>query len=114
MDTLVMPRPPLSTGAQETEKPRLISPGFGDGYKQSAADGLNAVAIVAAYSWRLTRAETAAVLNFLRGHVGKTFLWKLPYETAPRKWQVPEGWNKVSGTTRDTLTINFEERFDLT
>ena len=109
-----MPHPPLASGGQENEKPRLIAPTFGDGYKQSSADGLNAVALTVAYSWRLKRTEIGPVLAFLRGHVGVTFYWTLPFESSPRKWQTPQGWNTVRGVTRDVLTINFEERFDLT
>lgn len=113
MDQLYMSTP-LVSGNQQAEKPRLISPGFGDGYKQSSKDGLNAVAIVSSYSWRLTHTQTATALTFLRAHAGKTFLWQRPSESFARKWQTPEGWTVVEGTTRDMLTINFEERFDLT
>ena len=51
---------------------------FGDGYAQSSADGINPISS----SWNVefvgTKERIQEINNFLRSHVGKSFIWDEP------------------------------------
>lgn len=52
---------------------------FGDGYVQSAAEGLNAVTESLSIVWKGTYAEAVEVMNFFNRHGGyKSFFWTNP------------------------------------
>lgn len=67
-------------GAQMTQKPRVLTAQFGDGYQQRVADGIN----TAPRTWRLafnsrTNAEIAPILAFLQARGGvESFNWTDP------------------------------------
>ena len=105
----VAPSQPLNLDFQ----PRLIKANFGDGYMQTAPDGLNPSPLTASLAWNLlTQAQQEAIDAFYRAHIGVTFYYTLPDETAPRKWQAQSGRR-----TQNATTFGYElllgERFDL-
>lgn len=52
---------------------------FGDGYAQSAADGINHIRD----SWNVefvgSKQRTQEIIDFLRAHVGQSFIWEIPF-----------------------------------
>lgn len=112
MDTFSPPKAPSINGTDVTETPRLISPSFGDGYKQDTPDGLNNAPCALSLTWEnLTQAQCTQLTGFFRSHVGQAFLWTLPDETTARKW-VTGPWKRawVAGAVY-TLSVSFAERF---
>ena len=94
-------------GAQLTEKPRVLTARFGDGYSQDVGDGIN----VRLKSWAVTfntrtDAEMAPILAFLRARNGiEGFNWTDPDGYTGvficREWQrglVKFGINSLSAT----------------
>lgn len=93
--------------AQLSQKPRILTAQFGDGYAQDAGDGIN----IAPRSWQLTfstrtDAEIAPILAFLRARNGiEAFNWTDPDGVSGvfvcREWQrvpVQFGINNLSCT----------------
>lgn len=98
-------------GATLTEKPRVLSARFGDGYSQEVGDGIN----VRLKSWSLTfgtrtDAEVAPILAFLRARNGiEGFNWTDPDGYTGvficREWQrvpVRSGINSVTATFEES------------
>ncbi len=68
-----------SYGTDVTDEYRTLVAQFGGGYKQEAADGINAVRDV----WRVVfenipRTDGEAIRTFLRGKCGQPFTWTPP------------------------------------
>lgn len=77
------------TTAELTEEPRVASTQYGDGYRQTAPDGLNPVRQVWALTFKGMDSETGnAVRDFLRARVNATtglepFDWVPVWATTP-------------------------------
>lgn len=52
---------------------------FGDGYNQSAADGINPNSSTWNVEFVGTKLRTQEIIDFLRSHVGKSFIWDEPF-----------------------------------
>lgn len=105
----VAPSQPLNMSGQ----PRLLKITFGDGYVQSAPDGLNAAPLQGSLSWNLlTLAQQQAIDAFAQAHIGVTFYYTLPDETTPRKWQIMSTRRTQNATTWG-YDMLIDERFDL-
>lgn len=108
--------PPLRPSAGSTDyqwQPRVLTAQFGDGYKQTTPDGINANGMRVRLTWaNLTIAQATTVRSFLDAHVGLVFKYTLPDEGIARKWQAlswSKGWeNGLLGS----LSCDLEERFD--
>jgi len=95
-----------------TTQYRVLSAQFGDGYKQSAGDGINNEV----NSWPLTfkglEHEIKPIRDFLRSHKGyKPFYWKPPLETEAFLFEVTEFSVVPMGGRAYTLTATFVQRF---
>jgi phage-related protein len=77
-----------------SKQPKVRKVGFGDGYEQRAADGLNNNPDKWSLSWdELTAAEIATLLDFFDGLGGVTaFSWQSPYALSPKKY-VCDKWD---------------------
>lgn len=86
----------FNEGSEESHKPRVLSAGFGDGYAQEGADGLNADLLDLTPSWRnLTTTESTAVMSFFAVRKGYIpFLFTLPGESTARKFKATE-WRRT-------------------
>ena len=95
---------------------RVLRADFGDGYSQRAVDGLNNAKITWALTFEmLLDADAKTINDFLVDKGGATaFTWTAPNESSSREW-VSDSPNltPIPGGTRTTLTVNFEEVFDL-
>jgi phage-related protein len=100
-------------GAQLSEKPRVLTAQFGDGYQQRLGDGIN----IAPEEWQLTfSARTAAerdtILAFLSARNGvESFDWTSPAGTVG-KFVCPE-WSYVPNkAVANTVTALFRQVFE--
>ena len=105
-----------SKGSAPRTRIRVLEKTFGDGYVQTAADGLNAAtrSYRAIFDTRLN-AEIAEIVTFLTAHGGVTpFLFTVPGDAAPRRWRCKEfsGPTWVSATY-SSLTATFIEDYGL-
>lgn len=113
MDTFTPPLNPDAPLAQ-AKQPRVIRNNFGDGYAETAPDGLNATVAQLQPRWSLlTKTDALAIDAFFIAHVGVAFEYTLPDETTARKWECTQ-WNKRQQATWWEMDATFTERFDLT
>lgn len=111
LDTFAPPVAPSSIPSNV--QPRMVSSALGDGYTVSAPDGINTAPLSVTLSWTvLSAAQNSAILAFLNAHLGVTFLYTLPSETTPRKWQATT-WRPVQQPSWFTMDVLLVERFDL-
>lgn len=103
-----------SMGSDASFMARTIKNNFGDGYRQTLKDGLNAVAASFPATWNsLLPAQADYICQFLEAHVGKPFLYTLPRETTPRVWDCEKWTRSWTAGNIDKVTAQFEQRFDL-
>lgn len=108
METLVAPIP--SIGMKKNMEPRLLGAKFGDGYQQTAPDGINTVLQVLEVSWNILTFEAGDEIdNFLTARHGEVFLWTKPRELSPRRWRC-KTWSKDEQATTSNITATFEEQ----
>lgn len=115
MDTFTPQTPPDYDGNGITETPRMRSVNFGDGYKQTAPDGLNPNDATAAFTWGSIGAnEKAYMLQFYRSHLGQTFRWDAPGDVVGSgKWRFTGVKHAAKGYNTWTITFNLERSFEL-
>lgn len=83
---------------------------FGDGYSQSAPDGINAIDQEWPLTFAGTEAEMQALVDFLQAHVGRSFEWK-PLLGQPALWQCDTWQPKDEGGGWYTVTATFQQTF---
>jgi Phage-related protein len=81
---------------------------FGDGYSQEVANGLNSET----QKWNVTYSNYAPkvreVLDFIRGHVGVSFLWTPPF--GDEGYYRCKSWSATDqGGNYGVLTMQFEQ-----
>ncbi len=113
METLNLSQGP-STGSDLDFAVRLIENQFGDGYRQTAPDGLNAVVRTWNLHWTELSIDNAGYLeSFLVAHVGRAFLYRLPRDQYPRAWDCKVFRRGQPAGGYDSFSATFVERFDL-
>ena len=110
-DTLTVPRAPSSNGTMQDVTARMLTSGYGDGFKTSAPDGVRPFDRTQTLYWEfITVEEVNAIAAFLETHVGTPFYFRLPREQAPRTWV----WLKTQRghplPSDDSFMISLEER----
>ena len=95
-----------------TNRFRVLSAQFGDGFAQEVGDGINNET----HSWPLQfvgyEDYIKPIRNFLRKHQGfRPFLWTPPMEDQAGLFVVRELNVRAMGGKAYTLTATFEERF---
>lgn len=90
---------------------RVLETDFGDGYGQTAKDGINSIRDVWDLKWtNLTPTEAGLAYAFLRQMAGATaFLWIPPYETTYRAWKCKVFSKLPNDPAAQTLSAKFEE-----
>jgi phage-related protein len=115
METFTPPVNPSPDLGYELE-PRVLVAGFGDGYEQRAADGLNAMRRV--YGdlrfENLTLAEADAITTFFAARAGvEAFFWTPIDSSEPGKYRCPK-WSRRRRTAQAyVVTATLEQAFDL-
>ena len=113
-DVFTPPRPPQIGTGQDVQY-RTLTASFGDGYEQSAEDGLNTALEQWTLIWNgLKPSEFQEIRTFLNGKKGVTpFYWTPPDEAQQRLVKCP-GFNRGDASeTTDRLTASFREVVDL-
>jgi len=96
---------------QGTGKFRTRAAQFGDGYKQQAADGINAESQSWPLTFRGTEDYVMPILTFLRARKGhQSFYWTPPLG-AQSLFTCAEYGVTAHGAGRYTLTATFEQSF---
>lgn len=116
MDTFNPPVMPDYDGNQISETPRVLNVQFGDGYAQTAPDGLNSNDATAQYKWSsLTLDEYTAIIQFYLAHMSKPFYWNAPGDIGGNnKWIFSAGPVKsVASFDRYSITISLKRSFAL-
>jgi phage-related protein len=94
-------------------QPRIRTAQFGDGYKQTAPDGLNADPMTVRLAWSaLPMSAVTALRGFFASHVGLVFYYTLPDEALPRKWCAIGSSRDFQHGALGTFSVDLEERFD--
>jgi len=105
--------PPTANQYQDTKTPRLLEADFGDGYSQSAPDGLNNMPSMLDVTWNPIEVQDAAAIEaFMVANSGLAFFWTPPGETAARKW-ICKSYDRTKGVGWDIVHVSLMERFDL-
>ena len=109
--------PPInpSWGFSRATTPRVLTAGFGDGYRQESGDGLNLLPRTATPEWQILSTDDADTIeNFFRAQKGYlAFDWTPPGESVSSKWKCTT-WTRTSPTAlTDAITATFEQVFDL-
>ncbi len=114
MDTFSPSQPPSYDGNSIKETPRLISVNFGDGYKLTAPDGLNANDATAQFTWsNVTEELDTYIRQFYLSHIGKTFLWDAPNDKlGSGKWAITGLQYSEGEGVLHNITLSLERRFD--
>ncbi|KAF1016174.1 MAG: hypothetical protein GAK31_01663 [Stenotrophomonas maltophilia] len=99
---------PTSTGGS-TIKDSVKRAQFGDGYRQTAADGINPRARSYSLTFTGPKAQIDQIIAFLDAHVGRSFLWQSPrgllmFECTAQGEPFPTGLTH-------SLTATFEQAF---
>ena len=113
MDTLPAIAPEFSSPGLD-EEARVLETKFGDGYKQTAADGINNIGGNLPLEWRnITTAQANTLIAFFRGKAGYLpFRYKIPTESAAWVWKCKR-WHRDhdrAGLTNVYATL--ERAFD--
>ncbi|MFD3231647.1 phage tail protein [Rahnella aceris] len=98
--------------AQGTDTVRTLQAQFGDGYKQIAANGINASAETWSLNWTGKKTDAVAIRQFLLTHVISSFWWTTPWGDT-HLWRVKSDSVSVSFPAGDkaTLSFTFERAF---
>ena len=96
--------------SRATAQAKINSAQFGDGYRQSAADGINAIRQTWDMEFVGKKSEISQIIAFLRAHVGISFIWKDPFE-GNLLFQCETFSPSPQGADIYTLTATFEQTF---
>lgn len=104
-----------SYGSQTDTAATVLEAGFGDGYTQRMAEGINSVRDTWTLVWdNLSNEIINEIRDFLRAQKGVTaFNWTPPLETTSRKWTCKSWGVSPTGYNSSTLRAVFREEFDL-
>jgi phage-related protein len=115
MDTFNPAWPPTVGQLAREVTPRILTASFGDGYRQEAGDGLNAIARSMDLGWSVLELTDADDIEaFFEAHRGyQAFLWTAPNEAVQRKWKCTTWSRQAAQALQDSITAHFEQVFDL-
>jgi phage-related protein len=96
---------------QLQEKTRVIPNKFGDGYQQTAKDGLTPIDRTLTLTWNpLERGDADQMLLFFRTYAGIPLTFVAPRDTGPRHW-LAISWQRTAPQPHaDGVTVEFQER----
>lgn len=99
------------TNAQGGVRFRQLAAQFGDGYRQTAGDGINSEAQVWPLQFVGSEVELVPIVAFLRRHKdGKAFFWTPPL--GERGYYTVVGFDPVPlGGKQHTISVTFTQTF---
>ena len=112
--------PPIdpSVGSEPNNEVRVLTAQFGDGYRQTAPDGLNARRLVWRLRWnRVTKVWADQIVDFLNARQGsEIFEWTPPGEAVAKQFRCSTWTPPIPRTGADVFDVRatFEEAFDPT
>jgi phage-related protein len=94
---------------------RVLVTQFGDGYRQRAADGINAIGDTYNVGWEnITTSEKNTIRDFLVTCAGwDAFVWTAPGDTASQKWTCVTWKETPKGAGYWSFTAVFRKEFDV-
>lgn len=109
LDTFAPAMQPV-LGLMRSVDGRTLETGFGDGFSQSAPDGLNPVQGKWSPNWPAVPNEVADYIDdFFESHLGKTFLWTPPARAVTYKVRC-KTWSRTQVTDQhDGISATFQE-----
>ena len=104
-----------SYGSNFDKEPRVLMAKFGDGYTQRAGDGININPVKGTLIFdSLTVDQADDIEEFLDARRAvEAFLYTLPRDASPRKLRCPKWSRKPIQPGSDSITMEYEEVFDL-
>lgn len=115
--TLVTFTPPIAPeyGANNKPKVKLLEADFGDGYTQTAADGLNHIRAEWTLNWpALTPAQADSVETFFSDRGGYTpFFWTAPGKASAQKWTCKDWEVGFAGPNHRSIRATFVQSFNI-
>ncbi len=94
---------------------KILEAGFGDGYNQRAADGLNSVQDSWSILWRARAdADIKTLTDFFRDKKGyEAFEWQAPGDTTIKLWTCQDYTKTPITAGYSTLKATFKQEFDI-
>lgn len=118
METL----PSINTTYQVSKKAdaRILETPFGDGYRQRAGDGINAIVDEWSLSWTVGAVDANTLTDFFEARGGhESFGWTPHGESVAKKWTC-KTWSKTPVEAKDptgeevwSISASFKQEFDL-
>lgn len=107
--------PDFSSGVDIRVKPRVLKAEFGDGYEQTAGDGLNNMPMEGTLTWStLTTAQADTIVAFFVARQGyEAFYYTLPWEASARKWKCLDWQRTPAEYDTYRLQATFKETYVL-
>lgn len=97
-----------SSASELTEKPRVVSAKFGDGYEQRSPDGINTILETWVLKFDRSGADIDAIRAFLKARGGyQAFQWANPYNVTNA--YICREWKIVKEIGKSVLTCTFEQ-----
>jgi len=95
-------------GNTGTEAVKVRKAQFGDGYAQRVPDGINPLSRSWPIQWKGPKDTAFAIRDFLRDHIGMSFLWTAPGDT--QQAYTCDSWTLADdGGPIYTITGTFEQ-----
>ena len=111
MEALTLDQAP-SVGSDMTSEARLITNTFGDGYEQTAPDGLNAVKRTWPCQWTsLSHGDADYLEAFFIRNVGKPFTYAAPGQV-PLRWTCKSWKRGYPAGGYSSFSATLTQRFD--
>lgn len=113
MLTFTPPRDPVAT-SESTFTAVVLIANFGDGYEQTAAQGLNSVSGTYTITWEfLSSTDRDTIEAFFVSQLGgQAFLYTFPTESTPKKFKC-KTWTRSTNGALWTIKAEFRQVFDL-
>jgi phage-related protein len=113
-DVFAPPVGPVVDGAPRKKTIRLREAKYGDGYAQRTPDGMNYIEAKVSITWPfITVAQAQQIEDFITGHAGVPFLYRVPGETAQLQWICKTWARTLAGNYREAVTMDLEQDFSI-
>ena len=114
--------PSIDTTYQISKKTnaRVLEAPFGDGYRQRAGDGINAIVDEWSLGWIVGSTDADTLTDFFEARGGyESFDWTPSGESVSKKWSC-KTWSKTPAVAKDSsdeevwnISATFRQEFDL-
>jgi phage-related protein len=115
--TLATFTPPVAPeyGASNKPKIKLLEAEFGDGYTQTARDGVNHIRATWELNWPVLKPTDAEEIEtFITEHGGDVaFYWTAPDKPSPQKWTCKDWSFTIAGPNHRSIRATFVQSFNI-